>query len=120
MTIVHSWNVTVTASGDRLITDDEVAKLGEVVAPAGGAATGAGTQSYGVSLVLAAATREEACTIGTNVLIAAASRAGLPEWPVHCSAEGDGPPGGAVLHTPPTGVAAPDPDPGFNPELGGH
>jgi hypothetical protein len=120
MTIVHSWTVTVTASGDRLVTDDELAKLLEVVAPAGGTATGAGTQRYRVSFELAAATREEACTIGTNMLIAAASRAGLPEWPLHCSAEGDGPPGGAGLHAPPTGVAAPDPDPRFNPELGGH
>ena len=37
MTIVHSWNVTVTATGDRAVTDDEVAKLAEVVGPAAAA-----------------------------------------------------------------------------------
>ena len=69
--------------------------------------------------VLAAATREEAITMGTRLLTEAASRAGLPKWPVHCTAEGDGPPGGAGLTAPPTGVPANDPDPEFNPELGG-
>ena len=120
MTIVHSWNVTVTATGDRAVTDDEVAKLAEVVGPAGGTATGGGTQAYGVSFVLAAATREEALTMGTRLLTEAASRAGLPKWPVHCTADGDGPPGGAGLHPPPTGSPANDPDPEFNPELGGY
>ena len=120
MTIVHSWTVTATAAGDRLVSDDEVARLGEVVASAGGTVSGGGTQSYGVSFVLAAATREEACTLGTKLLTEAAARAGLPEWPVRCVAEGDGPPGGAGLQAPPTGAAEKDPDPEFNPELGGY
>jgi hypothetical protein len=119
MTVVHRWFVTVTADGDRIVTDAEVARLTEAIAAAGGAATGGGTPSYGVSLQLAAGTREEACTMGTAMFTEAASRAGLPAWPVRCTAEGDGPPGGGLL-APPTGVAANDPDPEFNPELGGY
>ena len=40
MTIVHRWSVTLYAVGDREVTHDEVVKLADAVAAAGGIATG--------------------------------------------------------------------------------
>lgn len=82
MTIVHRWSVTVYAEGDRPVTQDEVVELADAVAGVGGVATGIGQHGYGVQIVIAAGTRDEAVSIGTGVFTAAAEQAGLPVWPV--------------------------------------
>lgn len=102
MTIVHPWTVTVVAEGDRELAADEFARFADVIQAAGGTALGEGTETYGVTIVLAAAARDEAIRLGTRVLAAAAERAGLPSWPVATAAAGQGPPGSAL--------PAPDPD----------
>ncbi|HWL41474.1 MAG TPA: hypothetical protein VNQ73_00925 [Ilumatobacter sp.] len=82
MTIVHRWSVTVFAEGDREVTHDEVVELADAVAGMGGIATGIGQHGYGAQIVVAAGTRAEALSVGTNVFAAAARQAGLPDWPV--------------------------------------
>jgi len=93
MTVAHPWTVTVAAEGDRDLTDDEYARFVGIVEPAGGTPFGAGTQAYGLTIVLAAGSRDEALELGTRALRGAAAQAGLPEWPVSSSAVGEGPPG---------------------------
>lgn len=82
MTIVHRWSVTVYAEGDREVTQEEVVELADAVAGVGGVATGRGQHGYGVQIVIAAGTRDEAVSIATGVFTAAVQRAGLPVWPV--------------------------------------
>lgn len=90
MTVVHRWSVSILAEGDREVEREEIVELADAVAALGGVATGIGTMGYGVQIVIAAATREQAIRIGTAELIAAAGRAGLPEWPVtHVEAIGE-------------------------------
>jgi len=96
MTIVHPWTVTVVAEGDRPLTDAEFSRLSEVVTGAGGTALGAGTSTYGLTIVLAAGREDEAVELGTTALRNAARLAELPEWPISSSAAGDGPPGSAL------------------------
>jgi len=82
MTTVHRWSVTAFAEGDREVTQEEVVELADAVAGAGGIATGIGQHGYGVQIVVDAATRDEALSIGTDVFASAASTARLPAWPV--------------------------------------
>jgi len=82
MTIVHRWSVTLYAVGDREVTHDEVVQLADAVAAAGGIATGIGQRGYGAQIVIAAATRDQALTIGTEVFASAVEAADLPKWPV--------------------------------------
>lgn len=81
MTIARRWAVTVTAEGDRPVTDDERAALAETLAGTGATVTAAGNR-YGIEIAIAAGTRDEAVATASSVLAAAAERAGLPAWPV--------------------------------------
>jgi hypothetical protein len=76
------WSVGLEAEGDRVLTRDEIVELADAVAPSSGIATGIGTNRYGAQLVVDAASRDEAVAKGTAVFVAAAKRAGLPEYPI--------------------------------------
>jgi hypothetical protein len=76
------WSVSAQASGDRVLSREEVVELADAVAPAGGVASGIGQTAYGAQLIVEADTREEAVQRGTAVFTAAAAAAGLPAWPI--------------------------------------
>lgn len=76
------WSVGIEAEGDRVMELDEVVELADAVAPAGGIASGIGTNRYGAQLVVEAQTREEALQRGRAEFDAAVRTAGLPVFPV--------------------------------------
>ncbi|HEY2240356.1 MAG TPA: hypothetical protein VGI21_16275 [Streptosporangiaceae bacterium] len=76
------WSVDLEAEGDRVLTHDEIVELADAVAPSSGIATGIGTSRYGAQLMVEAASRDEAIEKGTEVFLAAAKTAGLPEYPI--------------------------------------
>ena len=76
------WSVSVVADGDREMTIDEIVELADAVAPHDGIASGIGSTSYGAQIVVEAETSDEAAELGMAEFVAAARRAGLPEWPV--------------------------------------
>ncbi len=65
-----------------MLTREEVVELADAVAARAGIATGIGTNRYGARLVVQAATRDEAIRQATEEFVQAASRAGLPAWPI--------------------------------------
>ena len=76
------WSVTLQAAGDRELTREEVVELADAVAPAQGVASGIGQAAYGAQLLVEAADRDEAISLGTAIFTEAAATAGLPAWPV--------------------------------------
>ena len=70
------------AEGDRVLSQEEIVELADAVAAKNGIASGIGTTSYGVQLVVEAATADEAVELAVAELGLAAARAGLPPWPV--------------------------------------
>jgi hypothetical protein len=76
------WSVTLQAAGDRPMRHDEIVELADAVASAQGVASGIGEPAYGAQLVVEAADREEAESLGRALFAAAAATAGLPAWPV--------------------------------------
>lgn len=76
------WSVSLRAEGDREIRLEEVVELADAVAGSEGIATGMGTHTYGVQVVVEAETSEDALRLATDVLRVAADRAGLPVWPI--------------------------------------
>ena len=76
------WSVSLQAAGDRVIELEEVVELADAVAGNEGIASGAGTSSYGVQIVVEAETSDQAVERATSIFSGAAARAGLPDWPV--------------------------------------
>jgi hypothetical protein len=76
------WSVTIHADGDRVLTREEVVELAGAVAASNGIASGIGTTSYGVQIVVVAETPEQAIAMGATEFVRAAAAAGLPNWPV--------------------------------------
>ncbi|HEX4471917.1 MAG TPA: hypothetical protein VH085_08105 [Nocardioides sp.] len=76
------WSVSAQASGDRVLSREEIVELADAVAPAGGVASGIGQTAYGAQLIVEADTREEAVQRGAALFTAAATSAGLPAWPI--------------------------------------
>ena len=76
------WSVTLQAVGDRPMTHDEIVELADAVASAQGMASGIGEPAYGAQLVVEAADRDEAESLGRALFAEAATAAGLPAWPV--------------------------------------
>ncbi|HEX4686210.1 MAG TPA: hypothetical protein VH228_05480 [Nocardioides sp.] len=76
------WSVSAQAAGDRELSREEIVSLADAVAPVGGVATGIGQTAYGAQLLVEADTREQALESATEIFAAAASRAGLPPWPI--------------------------------------
>lgn len=76
------WSVSVMAEGDRVLTHDEIIELADAVAALDGIASGIGSMAYGAQLLVHAGTSDEAAELAIAEFIQAASRAGLPSWPV--------------------------------------
>ena len=76
------WSVGIEAEGDRVLTTADVVELADAVAGSEGIATGIGSTRYGAQLVVSAGSREEAIGKATEVFVAAARTAGLPEAPI--------------------------------------
>ena len=76
------WSVSLQTEGDREIQLEEVVELADAVVQHDGIATGMGTFSYGVQIVVEADTSDEAVERAQHVLADAVSRAGLPVWPI--------------------------------------
>ncbi len=76
------WSVTLQAVGDRPVTHEEIVELADAVAGAHGVASGIGQSAYGAQLVVEAADRDEAISLGLALFTEAAATAGLPAWPV--------------------------------------
>ena len=76
------WSVSLVAEGDRLIELDEVVSLADAVAGHHGIATGMGTFTYGVQVVVEAESADDAVALAQQVFAEAADTAGLPSWPV--------------------------------------
>jgi hypothetical protein len=74
--------VSIVAEGDRVVRMDEVVELADAVAASGGIASGVGAQHYGAQLVVDADDRATAVERATALFVQAASRAGLPQWPI--------------------------------------
>jgi hypothetical protein len=76
------WSVGVEAEAGQVLTREQVVELADAVAASGGIATGIGTSRYGATLIVQAATREEAVAKATEEFTTAAAKAGLPPSPV--------------------------------------
>jgi hypothetical protein len=76
------WHVGIEAEGDRVMSREEVVELADAVAASGGIASGIGSRRYGVSLVVQAASRDEAVAKATEEFTRAVATAGLPAWPI--------------------------------------
>jgi hypothetical protein len=76
------WSVGIEAEGDRVLTREEIVELADAIAANAGIAAGIGTNRYGAQLVVDAASRREAVEKAIEVLVRAASSAGLPAAPV--------------------------------------
>lgn len=74
--------MTLVAEGDRVLTREEVVELADAVAESSGIASGIGTTSYGAQLVVDAADSIQAVERASAVFMRAATRAGLPPWPI--------------------------------------
>ena len=76
------WSVGIEAEGDRVFTREEIVELADAVAASEGVASGIGTSRYGARLVVAAVNRADAIARATEIFVAAARTAGLPEAPI--------------------------------------
>lgn len=76
------WIVALQAEGDREIQLEEIVELADAVAAHEGVASGMGTHSYGVQVVVDAESSELAVERAMVVFNEAAAEAGLPDWPV--------------------------------------
>lgn len=76
------WSVSLVTEGDREVVIDEVVALADAVAGHQGIATGIGTYSYGVQVVVDAGTPDESIEIAKGILYGAVASAGLPVWPI--------------------------------------
>ena len=76
------WSVGIEAQGDRVLSREEVVELADAVAACDGIASGIGSERYGVTLVVQAASRAEAIAKATEEFTRARTRARLPDAPV--------------------------------------
>jgi hypothetical protein len=76
------WSVGVAAVGARPLTHEEVVQLADAVAAHNGIASGIGTSRFGATLLVEAATEDEAATLATRLFTDAVARAGLPGAPI--------------------------------------
>lgn len=76
------WSISLRADGDRVLEREEIVELADAVSLWQGIASGIGTTSYSVQIVVDAPTPDEAVDRGIDVFTEAAERAGLPAWPV--------------------------------------
>jgi len=76
------WSVGIEVEGDEVLTREQVVDLADAVAPAGGIATGIGTNRYGAQLIVEASSREEAIEKATAEFWRAVRKARLRPGPL--------------------------------------
>jgi hypothetical protein len=76
------WSVGLEASGDRLVSMEEVVELADAVATKGGSAGGMGTSSYHATVMVYAEEREQAIAKAREFFAQAVEKAKLPVWEV--------------------------------------
>ena len=76
------WSVTIKATGDRPMTQDEIVELADAVIPYDGVASGIGSTTYGAQILVEAPSRDAAAEQATVLFAEAVSKAGLPDWPI--------------------------------------
>ena len=76
------WSISLRADGDRVLEREEIVELADAVAPWSGIASGIGTSSYSVQIVIEAPTSDKAVDRAIEVFAEVSNRAGLPPWPV--------------------------------------
>ena len=76
------WSVGIEVEGGEVLTREQVVDLADAVAPAGGIATGIGTNRYGAQLIVEAGSREEAIEKATTEFWRAVRKARLRPGPV--------------------------------------
>ncbi len=74
--------MSLVAEGDRVLSAEEIVELADAVAASNGIASGIGTTSYGAQLVVEAPSADQAVELAAAEFVQAASRAGLPPWPI--------------------------------------
>jgi hypothetical protein len=76
------WSVGIEAEGDRVFSREEIVELADAVAVSDGVASGIGTSRYGARVIVDADSRADAIAAATEVFVAAARTAGLPDAPI--------------------------------------
>ena len=76
------WSVGIEASGDTMITMDQVVELADAVARMGGSAGGFGTTSYHATIQVYASDHDRAVAKAKEMFAMAVDKAGLPAWPI--------------------------------------
>lgn len=80
--MIIRWSVGIEVAGDRIMTQEEIVELADVVADYEGIATGIGSNRYGAQMVVFADSRERALEKGKEQFAAAVEQAGLPVYPI--------------------------------------
>lgn len=80
--MIIRWSVGIEVAGDRIMTQEEIVELADVVAGYEGIATGIGTTRYGAQMVVFADSRERAEEKGKEQFHDAVAKAGLPVYPI--------------------------------------
>lgn len=86
------WSVGLEATGDSIVTMEQVVELADAVARMGGSAGGMGTTSYHATIQVFANDHDVAVAKAKEMFAMAAAKAGLPPWPVtrvEAESEGD-------------------------------
>ncbi|MDP3967883.1 MAG: hypothetical protein Q8Q02_06340 [Nocardioides sp.] len=74
--------MTIEATGERPMTREEIVALADAVIPYDGVASGIGSTTYGVQILIEASSREEATELAKVVFAEVVAKSGLPDWPV--------------------------------------
>ena len=86
------YSVSLVCEGDREVTLDEIVELADAVAGLNGIASGMGTMSYGVQIMVDAENSADAVEEGRKLFESAIRQTNLPFWPVtnaHAMSEDD-------------------------------
>lgn len=86
------FSVSLVCEGDREVTLEETVELADAVAALNGIASGVGTKSYGVQILIDAENSADAVEEGRKAFEEALRKTSLPFWPVtnaHAMSEDD-------------------------------
>lgn len=76
------WSVGLEASGDQIVTMEQVVELADAVARMGGSAGGMGTNAYHATLLVYAEDRDRAIAKAKEMFAMAVEKADMPRWDV--------------------------------------
>lgn len=76
------WSVGLEASGDRIVSMEEIVELADAVATKNGSAGGMGTNAYNATLMVYAEDRDRAIAKAKEFFAEAVERANMPRWEI--------------------------------------